>query len=623
MDDTSKVKNHEVNLYLALTLLIAMVSFSGYSQEAKTTALPNWVEGYITIPTDAPKSWSKSKLPYSTKPDPDKKLLVQKIILPEVEYKFPAIFFYRIYNNFEVRLDGKVIKSVGSLTNLKGDDFKGFPWYLVKLPDNYSGKELSIVSYSTGTRIGIRHIPVLGSIDYLLTDLIHEEFDTFISIGLNLGLIFMIIVAALNGIQTAGGWLLSLYTFFSTAFITSVSPLSFYIYDNPIFWSKVENYGLFLLTAFGFWSLREIIIRNPLSRIIMKWVVVVYALNFIFVILTNALDIIPYWGHVKRFNIMNISILLTLSILSLIKYLKGDKELRPVIISFVIVIASGVVESLVALGQFERNYFTYSYSNFMVMAVLITFGARQYFSIAKDFAQEKIRAKNTEIEHISNKEAAIKKLIGGVAHEFNNPLAIITAGMDLAPAIIHKKNAEHLLSRNFARMDKAIDRITKINKILLEFGTDVSLDETDFKASQLFSTLQDNFEHELVTFKVETDLIGIHLNGDLKQITEALTSIINNALDANQAMNHKKNVAARFKLLNQKFVIDIEDFGAGISSQQFPHLFNPFYTTKEVGKGIGLNLFVANQIIQASNGSIDIIHRHEPTVFRITFSTAY
>ena len=88
---------------------------------------------------------------------------------------------------------------------------------------------------------------------------------------------------------------------------------------------------------------------------------------------------------------------------------------------------------------------------------------------------------------------------------------------------------------------------------------------------------------------------------DRKQFQEVLFNLMRNA---GQAIGEKGRITVSARQDGGKVVIDIEDTGSGIPQDKIKELFNPFFTTKEPGKGTGLGLFIVRQVVEKNGGRI-------------------
>jgi two-component system NtrC family sensor kinase len=203
----------------------------------------------------------------------------------------------------------------------------------------------------------------------------------------------------------------------------------------------------------------------------------------------------------------------------------------------------------------------------------------------------------------SEKMATIGRLVSGVAHEVNNPLAAILGFTDLllenpeVPAAARedlqiilqetqrtKDIVQDLLS--FARQRPVQRELVQVNSVLRQT---IKLRSYDF-ASHGVEVVED-FEETLATAL-----------GDSQQLQQVFLNILNNAYDAVQDAGQRGRI--RIQTLRQADMIEvaISDNGTGIIDAQ--RIFDPFYTTKQVGKGTGLGLSICYGIVRAHGGEI-------------------
>jgi two-component system, NtrC family, sensor kinase len=213
-------------------------------------------------------------------------------------------------------------------------------------------------------------------------------------------------------------------------------------------------------------------------------------------------------------------------------------------------------------------------------------------------------------EHAS-KLASVGRLASGVAHEINNPLAIINEKAGLMKDILEAsedipKNKDKFLGLINSIFD-SVNRCRTITHRLLGFSRRVDTAHELFDMNDAVREVLGFLEKEILFRNIVLDLILAddlpRVMSDKGQVQQVLLNIINNALDA--LLEVKEGVIIiTTKTKDQKVFITISDNGHGIPKDKLKKIFEPFYTTKEKSKGTGLGLFISYGIIKKLGGDI-------------------
>ena len=206
----------------------------------------------------------------------------------------------------------------------------------------------------------------------------------------------------------------------------------------------------------------------------------------------------------------------------------------------------------------------------------------------------------------SEKLATVGQLAAGLAHEINNPLGVIKcyaellkgakAGQEIRPdvdvIIKHASQAENVLQDllNFARPKKSELLSLDLSKVI---GDSINV----FRVQA---------EKKGVRVLRDVDETMPHIVANEQSVEQILANLLKNALDAVAQDSGKITVAARYETVLNCIVIDIADNGPGIPDADMTKLFDPFFSTKEVGKGTGLGLAVVYGLVQEVGGTIEM-----------------
>lgn len=206
----------------------------------------------------------------------------------------------------------------------------------------------------------------------------------------------------------------------------------------------------------------------------------------------------------------------------------------------------------------------------------------------------------------SEKMAAVGRLISGLAHEINNPLAIISGYAQIAADTGFTD--EKRFRDTCRKIVEASERISKLMKILMDFaGVDtaplhpVSINEA---LKNTLSILQKEIKNRGVSVVAELDTSEQYIMAR-EDIIRAFYNITANAIEAMTDAD-KKILSVKSETHNDNVIITIGDTGAGVPQELLSRLIEPFFTTKEFGR-LGMGLSTAYSIIKNYGGDIDFV----------------
>lgn len=209
--------------------------------------------------------------------------------------------------------------------------------------------------------------------------------------------------------------------------------------------------------------------------------------------------------------------------------------------------------------------------------------------------------------------ASIGTLAAGVAHEINNPLTVMTLGLE-ALGLRVKKSSSRIEERAYADMLEIIEelrggveRVASIVRELKNFSRsdNESVGPTDIVtvlASAIRLTAhQIRHRARLSTEYGEVDLVI----GDPRRLEQVFINLLMNAAQAMPEGNSENRIDVRtYRAPDGRVGIDVRDNGIGISEENLKRIFDPFFTTKAVGEGTGLGLSITHEIIKRFGGDI-------------------
>ena len=210
-------------------------------------------------------------------------------------------------------------------------------------------------------------------------------------------------------------------------------------------------------------------------------------------------------------------------------------------------------------------------------------------------------------ESLTRQEAkmiAVGELSAGLAHEIRNPLGIIKNYI----YIIKKKMSGSVEKYAADAIDNSVDRINVLIENLLSFlrlsRENAGTADVKELLSQIVALERKRLEKNNIKIEVniwDNENHGLYINEDVFRL--AVVNLINNSVDAlNEADKEDKKIFIDIRRADGKLFIDFKDNGKGIPKGNIEEIFNPFFTTKETGTGLGL--YIVASEIRESGGSI-------------------
>lgn len=242
-------------------------------------------------------------------------------------------------------------------------------------------------------------------------------------------------------------------------------------------------------------------------------------------------------------------------------------------------------------------------------------------------AHEELKAAQAQLIE-AEKMQSVGRLAAGVAHEVRNPLAILDMGI----AFLSEKIADEDDKLVLKEMNEAVSRASSVVQRLMEMTSQRQLGMHEADMNALVAAALGIFRGELADAKIEvqrdfsTSLCNVRV--DTVKIEQALLNIFANARDAmpdggvltvrtatrpieaaETAFQSGDRSGARFRAGENAVRIEVEDTGSGIAPENLSKIFDPFFSTKPTGKGMGLGLTVARKIIELHGGKIEVRSR--------------
>jgi len=260
------------------------------------------------------------------------------------------------------------------------------------------------------------------------------------------------------------------------------------------------------------------------------------------------------------------------------------------------------------------------YSQLLISPILDKEGKiTGYFGIHRDLSEKRILEK--QLIHTQKMES-IGTLAAGIAHEVGNPLASISALVQ----VVQRDTNDVFIKEKLGLVKSQVTRISKIIRDLVDFSRPSNY---ELQLTNINKSIKEAIEITRVGTKAKTIKFETNLSEDVPslplipdQIHQVFLNILINAVDAMTEVttnNKPKMIEVNSFVEDGNVIIRFMDTGPGIEERNLNKVFEPFFTTKGQGKGTGLGLWVSYGIVKSFQGDINIDSTPgEKTTFTIT-----
>lgn len=254
---------------------------------------------------------------------------------------------------------------------------------------------------------------------------------------------------------------------------------------------------------------------------------------------------------------------------------------------------------------------------------------KELVGIFKDVTEQKNLANQLRM---AQKMEAVGQLTGGVAHDFNN---VLNAIMGFSSLIDMQVPSDHPSKAHIAQIIRAAERGAALTKGLLSVGRRQVMNPINVNVNLIIQDLKKMLSRiirEDIEFMTNLSDENLTIMADPTQIEQILMNLVTNARDAMPDGGYLSISTERFEITNEfielhqygttgdYLLLSVVDTGEGISKEDQEKIFEPFYSTKEMGKGTGLGLAIVYGIVKQHKGYINVYsEKGHGTTFRIYF----
>ena len=245
--------------------------------------------------------------------------------------------------------------------------------------------------------------------------------------------------------------------------------------------------------------------------------------------------------------------------------------------------------------------------------------AHQYVSIRYDITRRKeaealLKEREAEIL-MQDRLASVGLLASSLAHEIGTPLGVIRGRAEF---LALRLKDDESITKNAAIIISQIDRVSALIHSLLNLARgDNYKASSQFNLTSVIDEVLTFLAHEFKKNDIEVrneihSKIQIQLTADVSSIHQVVLNLLVNSIHAiDSARNKQHRLGQHFVRVGVKedanrWLVEFQDSGCGISIENQKNLFKPFFTTKDIGKGTGLGLVTCYRIINALGGTIKV-----------------
>tara|TARA_B110001454_G_scaffold218991_1_gene249059 strand:+ start:102500 stop:103996 length:1497 start_codon:yes stop_codon:yes gene_type:complete len=224
-----------------------------------------------------------------------------------------------------------------------------------------------------------------------------------------------------------------------------------------------------------------------------------------------------------------------------------------------------------------------------------------------------VKEKQQEREFLINqnlrsaKLADLGRLAQGIAHELNNPLSVIIGNLEMLNLAKAKQGVTfEMVQKSLASMSRNSNRMSLIVKKLLNFYKTEDVHFKEVNTTEIIREVISENEYFMNFNRISLylDVTDVKIVCDRLYIKQVLTNLMKNAIAAIETQKTSRMITVKGEDVLGEYIISVNNNGVPMSDEIKNKIFTPFFTTKDVGEGVGLSLYLSEKIMKIHHGSI-------------------
>ncbi len=402
----------------------------------------------------------------SNPPERDGRSLVwYRLRLPEKDLRDPRIFISSIDINAEFFLESEKIYSFGEIDADGRGRFKGWPWHLVPLPRDFSGKMLYVRVYSDYHDIGLWGNILLAEGYRHMQRLFRNDNIRLVVAVVSLLLSFVFLLTYIFLPEQQASLYLSLITFFLSIRVFSLMHGRVYIFENELFWEYSNFFTMFLIVIFTAFFFEEIVQQK--YRFITRFIRYLYLGSGVLLLILSISGLVPVTQFYRGFDVMLGLTIFILAALALQSGLSGNTEARLITVNLLIMAVLVLYSILVSNSILPWNDRFEYLIVFQFSLGLVVILARRfyllYFRLRE--VQDRLQSQSAELQRVNEN---LESMITERTRQLEEANRALEAEKDALHAISITDGLTGLYNRTFSldRLEQIILESKRYNKSL-------------------------------------------------------------------------------------------------------------------------------------------------------------